>query len=89
MKQVDADHTERFLLLGVPFVEHANVNDYLAWFGARLRLKSNAEPAVRFVTLLEAARRHRVREDEESPLVSQLFVEPLDQEIVLVIEHRI
>ena len=63
---------ERFLLIDVLFVEHADVNDDLARFAARLGLKTNAEPAVRFVVLLETARRHRVGENKESAFARRL-----------------
>jgi hypothetical protein len=38
--------------------------------------------------LFEAARRDRLRKDKESPLRSDLGVEPLDQQAVFMIEHR-
>ena len=89
VKQIHADDTERFLLIDIRFVEHAHVNDDLARFRASLRLKPNAEPAVRFVMLLETARRDRVGENEKRALVAHLLVQSLEQQTVFMIEHRL
>ena len=44
---------------------------------------------MRFVVLLETARRHRVGKNKKRALASELRVQPLDQERVFVIEHRL
>ena len=88
VNQVHPDDAERLLLLDVGFIEHPHVDDDLARLAPRLRLETNPEPAVRFVMLLETARRDRVGENKKSALVADLLVEPLDQQIVFVIEHR-
>src|ERR1700730_2930902 len=89
VKKIHSDNAERFLLIDVRLIEHPNVDDNLAWFAARLFLKAHAQPAVRFVVLLEAARRHGVGENKKRSLVSQFFIQPLDQQIVLVVQHRL
>jgi hypothetical protein len=63
------------------------VNDDLARLAPRLLLKTNAEPAVRFVVLLETSRRNRVGKNEKCALVAEFVPEPLEQEIVFVVEH--
>ncbi len=65
IKEVHADDTERFLLLDVRFVKHPHVDDNLAWFTAWLGLKSHTKPAVRFIVLFEAARRHSIGKNKE------------------------
>src|SRR5664279_3176182 len=87
IKQIHADHAERFLLIDVRLVEHAHVDDDLSRVAASLRLKTNAKPAMRFVVLLEAARRYRVGENEKCSLIAKFGIEPLNQKIVLVVEH--
>src|SRR5207302_4874593 len=82
-------HTERFLLVDVQFVEHAHVNDDLAWFTARRRLETNPQPAVRFVVLLETSGRDRVGENKKRAFVANLCLQTLQYKVVLVIEHRI
>ena len=89
VKQIHADDAERFLLIDIGFIEHAHVDDDLARLAARLRLKTNAEPAVRFVVLLETARRHRVGKNEKCSLIAELRIEPFEQKFVFVIEHRL
>src|SRR4051812_21906850 len=88
-KQVHANDSQRFLLIYVPLVEHPNVNHNLAWLATGLVLETDAEPAVRFVVLLETARRHRIGKNKKCPDAAELFVEPLDQKAVLVVEHRL
>src|SRR5689334_5132923 len=44
---------------------------------------------MRFVPLFEAARCNRVSENKERFLVSKLWIEPLDQELVLMVEHSL
>ena len=87
VKQIHADHAERFLLIDIGLVEHADVDDDLARFRARARLKPNPEPAVRFVVLFEAAGRDRVRENKKRSLVPEFFIQAFHQQTILVIEH--
>src|SRR5437763_12325565 len=63
------------------------MNDDLARLPARLGLETHAEPAVRLVVLLEAARRDRVGEDEEGALAAEFCIESLDEQRVFVIKH--
>ena len=60
-----------------------------ARFAARLGLETHPEPAVRFVVLLETARRDRVGKNKKRALVAHLLVQPLDQQVILMIEHRL
>ena len=78
--QVHADDPERFLLIDVRFVQHPHVDDDLARLTARFGLEAHPEPAVRFVVLLETARRDGVGENKKGALVADLLVEPFDQE---------
>ena len=55
----------------------------------RLGLKPDAEPAVPVLFARVAARGHRIGEDEEPRLLAALAVEPLDEQPVLVFEHRL
>ena len=78
VKQIHSDHAERFLLLDIRFVEHAHVNDDLAWLAMWLGLKSHAEPAMRFGVVLETARRYRVGKNKKRALVAKLFPKPFE-----------
>src|SRR4029077_12537557 len=69
------------------FIQHADMNDDLARFGARLALKTDTKPAVRFVVLFETAGSYRVSKHEEGAFVSDLIAEAFKQEAVLVIDH--
>src|SRR5690242_11532588 len=89
MEQIHTDDTERFLLLCISLIQHANVNDDLAWLATRLSLKSDTEPSVRLVMLLKAAGRYRVGKNKKSALAADFFVQPFHQQIVFVIEHRV
>ncbi|MEY2544530.1 MAG: hypothetical protein QOE81_1991, partial [Verrucomicrobiota bacterium] len=86
-EEVDPDDPERFLLIHVSLVQHPHVDHDLARLAPRVALETDAEPAVRFVVLLETARRYGVGKDEECPDASELFVEPLDEQAVFMIEH--
>src|SRR5205814_2961137 len=88
VKQVHSDHAEGFLLIGVRFIEHAHVNDDLTWFAARLGLKTNAQPTVRFIVLLEASGGYGVGKNEKSAIAAKLGIKAFHQQIVFVIEHR-
>ena len=87
--QVDADDAERLLLLLGLAVREPDVNGDVRRRSQRLGLKADAEPAVAVFLARVAARGHRVGEDEELGLVAALAVETLDQQVVLVIEHRL
>ncbi len=63
------------------------MNDDLARFAAGRRLKTNTQPTVRFVVLLETSGRNGVRENKKCALVSKLFFQALQQKVVLVVEH--
>jgi len=76
-----SDHAKGFLLFDVSFVKQADVNNDLAWLATWLGLKSNPEPAVRFVALFETARRNCVGENEKCFLGAELFVKPFDESL--------
>src|SRR6266699_612067 len=66
IEQIHANDTERFLLIDIRFVKHAYMNDNLVRVAAVfLGLKSNAQPAVRFIVLFETTCRHCIRENEK------------------------
>ena len=77
------------MLIDIRFIEHSHVNNNLARLRARGRLETNTQPAVRFVMFLETSRRYRVGKDEERAFIPKFFFETLQQEIVLVVEHRV
>jgi hypothetical protein len=85
MDQVDADDAQRFLLANVLLVEHAHMDQDLRRFAARLSLKTNAGPAVTFLP----PGRNRAGKNEEGGLVAPRRVEPLQQQVIFVIEHRL
>src|SRR5450755_163459 len=89
VEKIHSDNAERFLLIDIRLIEHSDVDDNLARFAARLLLKTHAQPTVRFVVLLEAASRDGVGENKKRSLVSKFFIQPLDQQIVLVVQHRL
>ena len=89
VKKIHSDNAERFLLIDIRLIEHPDVDDNLARFAARLLLKTHAQPAVRFVVLLEAASRDGVGKDKKRSVVSKFFIQPFDQQIVLVVQHRL
>ena len=86
-EQVHPDDPERFLLVDVRFVEHPHMNDDLTRLAARLRLETHPQPSVRFVMLLETARRHRIGENKKGAYAAELLVQSLDQQLVFVVEH--
>src|SRR6266404_1178923 len=87
VNQIDSDDAERFLLIDVCLIKHADVDNNLAWFTAVLGLKANAEPAMRLAMLLKASCRYRVGKYEEGTLMTELLVQPLDQQTVFTVEH--
>ena len=87
MEKIHSNHAKGFLLLDVRFVEQTYVDNNLVWLPTRLKLKSHAQPAMRFVALFETARRDRVGENKKRFLGAEFSVEPFDEEIVFVIEH--
>src|SRR6188508_87521 len=89
VKEVHADDPERFLLIDIRFVQHPNVYHDLTGLTPRLGLKTDAEPAVGFVMLLETPRRDGVGKNEKSANTTEFFVEALDEKAVFVIEHRL
>ena len=76
-------------MIDIRLIEHAHVNDDLARVAPLLGLKAHAEPAVRFIVLLEAARCHGIGKNKKRALASELLVQALQQKIVLAIEHRL
>src|SRR5438270_9236225 len=89
IEQIHADDPERFLLIDIRFVEHPDMDHDLARLAPRLILETNAQPAVRLVVLFETARRHRIRKNKKRPDAAEFFVQPLDEQTVFVVEHRL
>ena len=87
MDQVDADNAKRFLLADVLLFEHPHMDDDLRRFFAWLRLEFHAQPAVTVLLMRKTARGDRVGEHKKSALVAARLVEPLQEQIELVIEH--
>src|SRR5438046_5270632 len=88
VNQVHSNYPQHFLLIDVRFVQHSQMNNDLARFATEFRLKTDSEPAVRFVVLLKTARRHGVGKDKKTALRAKLLIQPLDQQIVFMIKHR-
>ena len=89
VEQVDPDDAERFGLRRVVVVEHAHVQDDLARLVARMSLELHAHPAVTFVRAPEALRGHGVGEREKRRRLAARFLQPLDVQLILVVEHRL
>src|ERR1700736_3395936 len=89
VEQINSDNAQGFLLFDVVFVQHPHMNDDLIWSTAWLGLETDSEPTIRFVVLFKTARGNGTRENEEGAGVAEFLVEPLNQEVVLMIEHRV
>ena len=87
VNQIDSDDAERFLLIDVRLIKHADVDNNLARVTTVLGLKANAEPAMRLAMLLKASGCYRVGKHEERTLMTELLVQPLDQQTVFTVEH--
>ena len=55
----------------------------------RLRLKTDSQPAVPFLVSGETAGGHGVGKRKERGLVAARLIESLDQEVILVVDHRL
>ena len=86
--EVDADEPERLLLLDVFAIQHPNMDDNVVGFRPRMGLETDPHPAMRFAGSIVRAGRDRVCEDEEARLAAALIVEALDEQLVLILEHR-
>src|SRR5260370_35498123 len=82
--EVDTDGSERFLLPDAFFVEHSDVDEDFGGIGTGLGLKTNAQPAIASL----AASGDRICEGEKGDFSAAFVFEPLEEEIVFVIEHR-
>ena len=87
--EVDPDDAQGLLLEHGLLVPHPHVEHDLAWLALRLGLEPEAQPAVGLVGPLVVARGHRVREHEEVGAVAARRREPLDEELILVVEHEL
>jgi hypothetical protein len=87
VEKIHPDEPQSFLLVDVCFVEQPNMDNDLAWLPPGLGLKPHAQPAMRFITLFETARRDGVGEDKERFLDTKFSIKSFDQKIVLVVEH--
>jgi hypothetical protein len=65
------------------------MNNDLAWLSPGLRLKPQAQPAMRFIALFETARRDGIGENKECFLAAKFSIQSFDQKVVLVVEHRL
>src|SRR5437868_12238354 len=89
VNQVHSDDAERFLLIDIGLVQHADVDDNLARFSSVAGLEANAEPAMGLAMLFKAACDDSVGKHEKRALMTELLVQPLDQQMVFVVEHRL
>ena len=87
--QVDANDAQSLLFLDVFLVQHPHVNDDFRRLGFRRGLKPYAHPAVRFVLPRIAPGGHGVREHEKFRHVTALGPQPLQQQRVFVLQHRL
>ncbi len=80
---------ERLLLLDVFLVEQADVDDDLVRFGTRVRLETDAQPAVALGGMVVALGGDGVGKGEETRAPTAFFGQPLDEQLVLVFEHLV
>src|SRR5262245_23269155 len=86
--EIDAENAERLLLLHVLLIQQSHVNNDLRRVGAGRRLKSNAQPAVRFVFAGVTFSGNGVGEDKKSRFIAALGIETLVEQTELMVEHR-
>src|SRR2546421_7238666 len=65
------------------------MDDDLARLPSRLGLKTDSKPAMRFAAMFKTARRDCVGKNEKCFFGAEFLVEALDEQIVLVVEHRL
>ena len=87
--QVDTNDAERFLFLDVLLVEHPHVDDDLRRLRFRRSLKPDSHPAVRFVMPRITPGGHGIGKSEEFRGVTAFGGEPLQQQGIFMIEHRL
>ena len=87
IKEIDAEHAERFLLTADGRFEEVGVNDDVRWIFACRALESDAKPAAALPGMPVARRGDRVGEDEKSRRVTTLDTQTLQQFTKLEVEH--
>ena len=85
--QIASDDAEGFLLQDLLLVPHPDVEHDFARLAQGLGLEADAHPAVGLVRAFEILGRDRVGEDEEGRILAPQGLQPLDQQLVLVVEH--
>ena len=85
MHQVYTQNSQSLLLPDCFPIQHPDMNQHLRGIRPRLILKPDPHPAIpRF-----AAGCHRVRKGEKRHLVPALIIQPLNQQVVFVRQHRL
>ena len=88
IEQVDTEDAERLLLQRVGGVPHVDVQEDVVRRAARPDLEPQSHPSVALVGAIEVAGRDGVGEREEARLGAARGVEALQEERVLVVQHR-
>ena len=89
VEQVDTDDSDRLLLQRRLGVEHVDVQNDLARLVAGMRLKLQPHPSVALVVPLIAAGHNGVGEGEKRRSIASTVTQPVDIELILVVEHRL
>src|SRR3984957_20867501 len=89
MDQVDAEHTERILLVFGGGGGEVSLNHEAGRFFARTRLKSDPEPAVSFAGFTMAAGGYGIGEGEEPLAIATGGTEAVEQLSELQFQHRL
>ena len=85
--QIHTEDAERFGLQRIVVVEHAHVHDDVARLGPGVQLQPNADPAVAFILLLEAACGDGGRVGEEGGVLGTQVGEALDHLGEFLVQH--
>ena len=82
-----ASGDQGFLLQGCFAVQHSDVNDNLAVFVSRMRLKLDPHPTVAFRDALIPSGRHCIRECKEGARIAANVPQSVQIQLMLIVQH--
>ena len=85
--EVDAQNSDGLLLQLRCRIAKVDVQEHLAGLGAGLGLEANTQPPVLLVGALIIAGRNSVGKDKEARILAASRIEPIQQKLVLTVEH--